>query len=81
MQQYMKAVAVMSAGQVQVVDNVPIPEPGDYEMLVKVHACGFCSGTDFHIINGRMTKKSAFLASLRFWATRAQARWLSSVKK
>ena len=57
MQQYMKAVAVMSAGQVQVVDNVPIPEPGDYEMLVKVHACGFCSGTDFHIINGRMTKK------------------------
>ena len=42
MQQYMKAVAVMSAGQVQVVDNVPIPEPGDYEMLVKVHACGFC---------------------------------------
>ena len=56
MQQYMKAVAVMSAGQVQVVDNVPIPEPGDYEMLVKVHACGF-------------------------WATRAQARWLSSVKK
>lgn len=60
MQQYMKAVAVMSAGQVQVVDNVPIPEPGDYEMLVKVHACGFCSGTDFHIINGRMTKKERF---------------------
>ena len=46
--------------RVQVVDNVPIPEPGDYEMLVKVHACGFCSGTDFHIINGRMTKKERF---------------------
>jgi threonine dehydrogenase-like Zn-dependent dehydrogenase len=52
----MKAVAVLSAGHVAVVDDVPIPELGDYDALVKVHACGFCSGTDFQIINGTIEK-------------------------
>lgn len=56
----MKAVAVMNAGDVRVVDDVPIPEFGDYEMLVRVHACGLCTGTDLNIINGHMTKADRF---------------------
>ena len=50
----MKAIAVLSPGVVKVVDNVPIPKIGDYEALCKVHACGFCNGTDIQIINGSM---------------------------
>lgn len=52
--QTMRAIAVTGVGQVRVVDDVPVPEPGDYEALAKVHACGFCNGTDFHIIEGRI---------------------------
>lgn len=51
----------MGSGDVRLVDNVPIPEYGDYEMLVKVHACGLCTGTDFNIINGFMTKEDRFM--------------------
>ena len=50
----MKAIAVLSPGVVKVVDDVPVPVPGDYEVLVKVRACGFCNGTDFQIINNTM---------------------------
>ncbi|MDY3619504.1 zinc-dependent alcohol dehydrogenase [Agathobaculum sp.] len=50
----MKAVAVLAAGDVRVVDNVPKPVPGDYEALIRVHACGFCSGTDSQIIGGTL---------------------------
>ncbi len=48
----MGAVIVTGIGQVEVVDDVPVPEPGDYEALARIRACGFCNGTDFHIING-----------------------------
>ena len=49
---YMKAVAVLAPGVVRVVDDVPVPVPGPYEALVKVHTCGFCNGTDMQIITG-----------------------------
>lgn len=52
----MKAVAVFAPGDVRVVTDVPIPEPGDYEVLVKVMYCGFCNGSDFQIINNTMEK-------------------------
>lgn len=50
--EYMKAIAVMGPNDIRVVDNVPKPVLGDYEALVKVHACGFCNGTDMQIITG-----------------------------
>jgi threonine dehydrogenase-like Zn-dependent dehydrogenase len=50
----MKSVAVTAPGTVKVVNDVPIPEPGDYEALVRVKACGFCNGTDYQIINGTL---------------------------
>jgi len=50
----MKAIAVLTPGIVKVVNDVPVPVPGDYEALVRVRACGFCNGTDFQIINNTM---------------------------
>lgn len=50
--EYMKAIAVMGPDDVRLVDDVPKPVPGDYEALIKVHACGFCNGTDMQIIRG-----------------------------
>lgn len=46
----MKAVVVHEPGAVQV-ENVPMPEVGRKDVLVKVGACGIC-GTDIHIIDG-----------------------------
>lgn len=57
MSETMKAVAVLGKNQVAIVDDLPIPVPGEYEALVKIHSCGFCNGTDFHIIDGSLTKE------------------------
>lgn len=51
---YMKAVVVTSPGMVKIADDVPFPVIGDYEALCKVHACGFCNGTDLQIIDGTL---------------------------
>ena len=61
MRKTMRAVAVLSPGVVRVVDDVPVPTPGDYDALCRVHACGFCSGTDFQILNGHAGPSQAFL--------------------
>ncbi len=50
----MKSVAVLAPGVVKLVHNVPIPEPEDYEALVRIRACGFCNGTDLQIINATL---------------------------
>ena len=50
----MQAIAVLSPGNVKVVNDVPKPIPGAYEALIKVHACGICSGTDSQIIAGTL---------------------------
>ena len=54
MEKMMRSVAVFGKDDVRLVTDVPMPEIGDYECLVKVRACGFCNGTDFHIIRGEM---------------------------
>ncbi len=36
------------------VEDIPVPEPKDNELLLKVGACGIC-GTDVHIYYGKMT--------------------------
>ena len=45
----MKAVAAIEQGKVAVVD-IPMPEYGEYECLVKTTACGLCSSTDLKLI-------------------------------
>lgn len=46
----MKSVVFQEANQLAVEDR-PVPEVGEYDALVKVHACGVC-GTDIHIFHG-----------------------------
>ena len=46
----MKAVMVDEPGALRVVD-IPEPEPGPDDVVVRVGACGIC-GTDVHIIDG-----------------------------
>lgn len=46
----MKAVIVEKPGEVRV-DDVPAPEAGPGEVVVRVGACGIC-GTDIHVIDG-----------------------------
>lgn len=54
-QKFMRGVAAVGNGKVEVVRDVPVPEIGPYEALVKMKSCGFCNGTDFHIIKGEMS--------------------------
>ncbi|MBA3642742.1 MAG: zinc-dependent alcohol dehydrogenase family protein [Chloroflexia bacterium] len=46
----MRAVIVEAPGEVRV-DDVPDPEPGPHDAVLRVGACGIC-GTDIHIIDG-----------------------------
>lgn len=47
----MKAAILHKLGQPLVIDEVPIPEPGPGEVLVRTKACGICA-TDLHILSG-----------------------------
>ena len=47
--QTMRALAVLSKDELTLVD-LPIPEPDDYEVLVKNEACVFCNTTDKMIV-------------------------------
>lgn len=53
---FMKAIVVMEPGDVRVVNDVPIPQIGDYECLVRNRACGYCNATDTHIVEGTLTE-------------------------
>ena len=43
----MKAAVVHDFTQPLTIDNVPMPEPGDGQVLVRIEACGLCH-TDIH---------------------------------
>jgi len=47
----MKAAVVTSPGHLEI-QEVSRPEPGPYEALVKIEACGLCGTTDRHIVEG-----------------------------
>ena len=47
----MKAAVLREIGQPLVVTDVPIPDIGELDVLVKVHTCGICR-TDIHIQDG-----------------------------
>lgn len=54
-EKYMQGIAAMGDGKIKLVKDVPVPEIGPYEALVKMKSCGFCNGTDFHILRGEMS--------------------------
>ena len=49
----MRAMVFEGAGKPLVLKELPIPEPGPGQVLVRVHACGICR-TDLHIIDGEL---------------------------
>lgn len=49
----MRAIAVVEEGKLEVVE-LPVPEYGDYECLVRITACGYCSGTDRKIVHNKL---------------------------
>lgn len=51
MNKTMKAAVVHEFGKPLVIEEVPVPVPGDGQILVKVEACGVCH-TDLHAANG-----------------------------
>lgn len=57
---WMKGVVVTEQNQVKVADDIPVPEVGPYDCLCRVHACGFCTGTDFGIIHGKANSAQGF---------------------
>ena len=51
MNKTMKAAVVHEFGKPLVIEQVPVPVPGDGQILVKVEACGVCH-TDLHAADG-----------------------------
>ncbi len=49
----MKAMLLNKPGQPLVYSEVPVPQPNDQQLLLKVLACGVCR-TDLHIIDGEL---------------------------
>lgn len=51
----MRAMLFTGVGRPLQLAEMPIPEPGPGQLLLKVHACGICR-TDLHIIDGELTE-------------------------
>jgi propanol-preferring alcohol dehydrogenase len=53
----MLAVRLPALGEQPVLEDVPVPSPSGFEVLVRVAACGVCR-TDLHIVQGSQTRVS-----------------------
>ncbi|MCL7454899.1 MAG: alcohol dehydrogenase catalytic domain-containing protein, partial [Anaerolineae bacterium] len=51
----MNAMVLQQQGQKLEYKEVPIPQPGPEQVLLRVHACGVCR-TDLHIVDGELTE-------------------------
>ena len=49
----MKALVVPEKGKLEI-RQIPAPEPGPYDALVRIEACGICNSTDLKLIDGTM---------------------------
>jgi threonine dehydrogenase-like Zn-dependent dehydrogenase len=52
----MKGLIVSKEYQLQLVDNIPMPIPGEYDALVHNVCCIICNGTDNEIIKGSLAE-------------------------
>jgi threonine dehydrogenase-like Zn-dependent dehydrogenase len=50
----MKGLIVTSEHHVELVEDIPFPEIGDYDALIQHDCCIICNGTDNEIINGNL---------------------------
>ena len=55
----MQALIVPQKGHLELTD-IPSPQPGPYQALVKIECCGICGSTDWKIVNGHMTWAGPF---------------------
>src|SRR5688572_13561992 len=51
----MKAMVLNKLGQPLIYSEVEVPQPNDWQLLLKVLACGVCR-TDLHIIDGELSE-------------------------
>ena len=56
----MKGIIVEKDGTIRLADDIPMPEPGPYEALVKIESCMICNGTDMEIIRGELPEAQVF---------------------
>ena len=49
----MKAMRLVSPGTPLVLEDLPVPEPAEHQVLVRVLACGVCR-TDLHLLDGEL---------------------------
>lgn len=56
----MKGLIVASDHSVQLVDDLPMPEIGPYEALVRNDCCMICNGTDMEIISNHLPEASRY---------------------
>ena len=49
----MRAIVLDEPGRPLRLADLPVPEPGDGEVLIRVHVCGVCR-TDLHVIDGEV---------------------------
>jgi len=52
----MRAIVLDEPGRPLRLTELPVPEPGDGEVLIRVHACGVCR-TDLHVLDGEVRGK------------------------
>lgn len=56
----MKGLVVTRDGKIELVSDIPMPEIGSYEALVKTECCMICNGTDMEIIRGELPEAPYF---------------------
>lgn len=49
----MRAMVLHTAGEPLKLQDLPIPKPGDHQLLLKIETCGICR-TDLHIVDGEL---------------------------
>jgi len=53
MPEVMRAMVLQKQGEPLELHQIPVPEPGPDQVLIRVHACGVCR-TDLHIVDGEL---------------------------
>ena len=56
----MKGLIVTADHTVQLVDDIPMPEIGPYEALVRIDCCMICNGTDMEILCGQLPEAAEY---------------------
>jgi alcohol dehydrogenase, propanol-preferring len=49
----MRAMVLEEPGRPLILKELPVPEPGEEQVLIRVHACGVCR-TDLHVVDGEL---------------------------